>query len=53
MEDPLAAVFRSQRLEQVAGILLAVVGERERLDRLVHAPLRVQTAKPSSSRVSR
>jgi len=39
--DPLAAVFRSQRLEPIAGILLAVVGERERLDRHIHAPLRV------------
>ena len=39
--DALAAVFRSQRLEQIASVLLALVGERERLDRLVHVPLGV------------
>ncbi|HEY6681190.1 MAG TPA: hypothetical protein VI276_08265 [Actinomycetota bacterium] len=39
--DALAAVLRWQRLEQIACVLLALVGERERLDRLVHVPLRV------------
>jgi hypothetical protein len=40
-KDALAAVLRSQRLEPVAGVQLALVGEWEDLHRHVHAALRV------------